>query len=226
MTVTYVPGTKQRAKRFKHNERLTLRNWNDGRRRKERRSVSLNQCSPVAWNRRSSGVTGVSLLTQRGLIVKRPEFYRGEHDDFIRKLYEEEPVDQRGDFALCLEEEFGLTAAQAKEALKYFQVPAGTRIAHLYAEELADAENSGVRYYEMGTVMSGGNVARVKGHEYAYLDHKTGAWVRDARVCDAVTGYYGDADTFEIPLGRAQTLASIFAPNVEVEWLDVSGDGE
>jgi hypothetical protein len=218
MTVTYVPGTKQRAKRFKHNERLTLRNWNDGRRRKERRSVSLNQCSPVPWNRRSSGATGVSLLTQRELIVKRPEFYRGEHDDFIRKLYEEEPVDQRGDFALCLEEEFGLTAAQAKEALKYFQVPAGTRIAHLYAEELADAENSGVRYYS-----DGDGVYRVIKHTYEYLHFSTGEWVAHPSVVDSVIFEPG---TEEIAESRAKILASIRAPDISPVWLDVSGDDE
>jgi hypothetical protein len=75
-----------------------------------------------------------------------------------------------------------------------------------------------VRYYQMGSGQSA-NVARVKGHEYAYLDHKTGAWVEHASVCDSVTGYGGDADTFEITLEQAQQIARLRGVNVGIEWL-------
>lgn len=67
-------------------------------------------------------------------------------------------------------------------------------------------DDSKPRYYTRS--FPGANVYRVlpDRHEYAYLDHESGNWIPHPAVCDAVTGYRGDADTREITEKQAQAL--------------------
>ena len=76
-------------------------------------------------------------------------------------------------------------------------------------------ETSAKYYTQRGRI----NVYRVFGHEYSYLEHATGNWVRHASVCDSVTGYRGDASTHEISKSEAQAWVKKNHPGLSVEWL-------
>jgi len=80
-----------------------------------------------------------------------------------------------------------------------------------------------VSYFQMGRPPAD-NVARVKYDdgipiEHAYLDHRTGAWVPDASVCDSV---HFEADIHEITLEQARQIAHNRGVKVSIEWLPVS----
>ena len=83
-----------------------------------------------------------------------------------------------------------------------------------------------VKYFWMGSARGNagmddlqGNVARVIDRaEYAYLDHKTGEWVRHARVFDEVNF---EAATNEITLKQEKTMVRRLAAK-EPEWIDAA----
>ena len=63
------------------------------------------------------------------------------------------------------------------------------------------------------------NVIRVIDVDYAYLNHKSGKWVRDNDLIGPVTGMDGDASTQEISKQDAQKWVRENHPNLNVEWL-------
>lgn len=73
-----------------------------------------------------------------------------------------------------------------------------------------------IRYYLIGSG-NATNLARVVNHDYAYLDHETGDWVRHPHVFDMVEF---EASTEDLTLAQAKVRVKKIAPNVEPEWLD------
>jgi hypothetical protein len=154
------------------------------------------------------------------MITKKPDIVVDEHLEYLDDLRHQLGRDIRraGPY---LEREFGLTKSAAKEVINYFTESFVERDDSFTAQQDKTvgqdmaSDMSTVRYYSL----NGNNVARVMNHRYAYLDHKTGEWVRHASVCDSVTGYGGDAGTFEITLEQAKQLARLRGVNVSIEWL-------
>lgn len=72
-----------------------------------------------------------------------------------------------------------------------------------------------VRYYRLG----GLTILRAIDVDYARLDKRTGAWVRDNSLIGPITGMDGSANCNEITLQDAQAWVAKNCPGISPKWL-------
>jgi hypothetical protein len=73
------------------------------------------------------------------------------------------------------------------------------------------------KYFLLG---GGLNVVREIDAQYAYSNHQTGNWISDNKLIGPVTGYDGDAATYEVSLEQAQASVSQQLANLVVDWIE------